>query len=86
MGLAFACRLTRTPESRPMAARSLQSVTITFGLVTIPVKVHVATNPRAGVSFTMLDPKGRAGFGGRPVMTNRSPVGLNDGRMPVIAS
>ena len=58
MGLAFACRLTRTPESRPMAARSLQSVTITFGLVTIPVKVHVATNPRAGVSFTMLDPKG----------------------------
>ena len=41
-----------------MAARSLQSVTITFGLVTIPVKVHVATNPRAGVSFTMLDAKG----------------------------
>ena len=41
-----------------MAARALQSVTITFGLVTIPVKMYAATNPRAGVSFTMLDPKG----------------------------
>ena len=41
-----------------MAARSLQSVTITFGLVTIPVKMYAATNPRAGVSFTMLDAKG----------------------------
>lgn len=41
-----------------MAARSLQSVTITFGLVTIPVKLYTATNPRAGVSFTMLDADG----------------------------
>jgi DNA end-binding protein Ku len=41
-----------------MAARSLQSVTITFGLVTIPVKLYAATNPRAGISFTMLDAKG----------------------------
>lgn len=41
-----------------MAARSLQAVTITFGLVTIPVKVYAATNPRAGISFTMLDAKG----------------------------
>ncbi|MGH6609959.1 MAG: Ku protein, partial [Burkholderiaceae bacterium] len=41
-----------------MAARSLQSVTITFGLVTIPVKMYAATDPKAGVSFTMLDPKG----------------------------
>ncbi len=41
-----------------MAARSLQSVTITFGLVTIPVKMYAATNPRAGISFTMLDPSG----------------------------
>lgn len=41
-----------------MAARSLQSVTISFGLVTIPVKMYAATNPRAGVSFTMLDAKG----------------------------
>ena len=37
-----------------MAARSLQSVTITFGLVTIPVKMYAATNPKAGVSFNML--------------------------------
>ena len=41
-----------------MAARSLQSVTITFGLVTIPVKMYAATNPRAGISFTMLDANG----------------------------
>lgn len=41
-----------------MAARSLQSVTISFGLVTIPVKMYAATNPRAGVSFTMLDAQG----------------------------
>ncbi len=41
-----------------MAARSLQSVTITFGLVTIPVKMYAATNPRAGISFTMLDAGG----------------------------
>ncbi|HYM46942.1 MAG TPA: Ku protein [Burkholderiaceae bacterium] len=41
-----------------MAARSLQSVTITFGLVTIPVKMYAATDPRAGISFTMLDAKG----------------------------
>jgi DNA end-binding protein Ku len=37
-----------------MAARALQSVTITFGLVTIPVKMYSATNPRAGVSFNLL--------------------------------
>ena len=37
-----------------MAARALQSVTITFGLVTIPVKMYVATNPKAGVSFNLL--------------------------------
>ena len=41
-----------------MASRSLQSVTITFGLVTIPVKMYAATNPRAGISFTMLDASG----------------------------
>jgi DNA end-binding protein Ku len=37
-----------------MAARALQSITITFGLVTIPVKVYAATNARAGVSFNLL--------------------------------
>lgn len=41
-----------------MAARSLQAVTISFGLVTIPVKMYAATDPRAGISFTMLDAKG----------------------------
>jgi DNA end-binding protein Ku len=29
-------------------------VTITFGLVTIPVKMYAATNPKAGVSFNLL--------------------------------
>jgi DNA end-binding protein Ku len=37
-----------------MAARSLQSLTITFGLVTIPVRLYAATNPRAGISFNLL--------------------------------
>ena len=37
-----------------MAARSLQSLTISFGLVTIPVRLYAATNPRAGISFNML--------------------------------
>jgi DNA end-binding protein Ku len=37
-----------------MAARALQSVTITFGLVTIPVKMYTATNPKAGISFNLL--------------------------------
>jgi DNA end-binding protein Ku len=37
-----------------MAARALQSVTITFGLVTIPVKMYAATNPKAGISFNLL--------------------------------
>lgn len=41
-----------------MATRSLQSVTISFGLVTIPVKMYAATDPRAGISFTMLDADG----------------------------
>jgi DNA end-binding protein Ku len=37
-----------------MAARALQSIAITFGLVTIPVKVYAATNARAEVSFHLL--------------------------------
>jgi DNA end-binding protein Ku len=37
-----------------MAARALQTVTITFGLVTIPVKMYTATNPKAGISFNLL--------------------------------
>jgi DNA end-binding protein Ku len=37
-----------------MAARALQSVTITFGLVTIPVKMYAATNPQGGVHFNYL--------------------------------
>ncbi len=37
-----------------MAARALQSVTITFGLVTIPVKMYAATDPKGSVHFNYL--------------------------------
>lgn len=40
-----------------MAARSLASLTIAFGLVSIPVKLHSATRPSAGVSFHLLHAK-----------------------------
>lgn len=37
-----------------MAARALQSVTLSFGLVSIPAQVYSATNPSAKISFNML--------------------------------
>jgi DNA end-binding protein Ku len=37
-----------------MAARALASVTVTFGLVSIPVKLYAATQAQAGVSFNLL--------------------------------
>jgi DNA end-binding protein Ku len=37
-----------------MAARSIGSGTISFGLVSIPVKLYPATRPSAGVSFNFL--------------------------------
>jgi len=40
-----------------MAARSLNTATISFGLVTVPVRMYPATRPSAGVSFHMLHAK-----------------------------
>jgi DNA end-binding protein Ku len=37
-----------------MAARALASLTITFGMVSIPVKLYAATAAQAGVSFNLL--------------------------------
>jgi DNA end-binding protein Ku len=37
-----------------MAARSLASLTISFGLVSIPVKLYSATQSRAGVTFHLI--------------------------------
>lgn len=37
-----------------MAARSIATLTIAFGLVSIPVKLHSATQPSGGVSFNLL--------------------------------
>jgi DNA end-binding protein Ku len=37
-----------------VAARSLASLTIAFGLVSIPVKLYSATQPSGGVSFNLL--------------------------------
>jgi len=40
-----------------MAARSLASLTISFGLVSIPVKLYSATQERAGISFNLIHKK-----------------------------
>ena len=40
-----------------MAARSIASLTISFGLVSIPVKLYSATQSRAGISFNLLHGK-----------------------------
>jgi DNA end-binding protein Ku len=40
-----------------MAARSINTATISFGLVTVPVRVYPATRPSAGVSFHLLHAK-----------------------------
>jgi len=37
-----------------MAARALASVTVTFGMVSIPVKLYAATAPQASISFNLL--------------------------------
>ncbi len=37
-----------------MAARSIASLTLSFGLVSIPVKLYSATQPSAGISFNLL--------------------------------
>jgi DNA end-binding protein Ku len=37
-----------------MAARSIASLTVTFGLVSIPVKLYSATQARAGISFNLI--------------------------------
>jgi DNA end-binding protein Ku len=41
-----------------MAARSIASLTLSFGLVSIPVKLYSATDSAAGVGFNMLTPEG----------------------------
>src|SRR3954466_7667257 len=40
-----------------MAARSMASLRISFGLVSIPVKLYSATASKAGVSFNLLHGK-----------------------------
>ena len=44
-----------------MAARALASLTVAFGMVSIPVKLYSATQAQAGVSFNLL----HAGCGSR---------------------
>ena len=43
-----------TLAEAPMAARSLASITVTFGMVSIPVKLYSATQASAGISFNLL--------------------------------
>src|SRR5918912_691533 len=40
-----------------MALRSIATGTISFGLVSIPVKLYSATQPSAGLSFNLLHAK-----------------------------
>src|ERR1700745_561294 len=40
-----------------MAARSISSLTISFGLVAIPVKLYTATQSSSAVSFNLLHKK-----------------------------
>src|SRR5262252_5008620 len=37
-----------------MAARALASLTVTFGMVSIPVKLYAATQAQAAISFNLL--------------------------------
>jgi DNA end-binding protein Ku len=41
-----------------MAARSIASLTLSFGLVSIPVKLYSATDSAGGVGFNLLTPQG----------------------------
>src|SRR5215204_6550863 len=41
-------------SEEPMAARSIASLTVSFGLVSIPVKLYSATQSRGGISFNLL--------------------------------
>lgn len=43
-----------TLEREPMAARSIASLSLTFGLVSIPVKLYSATESSASVKFNLL--------------------------------
>lgn len=43
--------------SRPMPPRPLANATISFGLVTVPVKLFSANQPSAGISFNMVHAK-----------------------------
>src|SRR5689334_7134007 len=40
-----------------MAARSISTATISFGLVTVPVRIYPAVRPSAGLSFHLLHAK-----------------------------
>src|SRR5688572_13306240 len=43
-----------SPTPTPMAARSIASATISFGLVSVPVNVYSSSESKASVSFNML--------------------------------
>ena len=45
-------------EEKPMAARSIASLSLSFGLVSIPVKLYSATESAADVRFNLLAPDG----------------------------
>src|SRR5881227_3683748 len=55
VSLRHSCQAS-TPEVTPMAARSIATASISFGLVSIPVRLFPATRSRS-VSFNLLHAK-----------------------------
>jgi DNA end-binding protein Ku len=47
-------------DDSPGSARAFSSATITFGLVTVPVRLMAATRPSAGISFHLLHREDKA--------------------------
>src|SRR5690606_7440779 len=48
---------TSNAQEKPMAARSIASLTLSFGLVSIPVKLYSATRASGTISFNLLHQK-----------------------------
>src|SRR6185503_13596734 len=50
-------QLARSCYNRPMVARSMSTATISFGLVTVPIRLYAASETQSAVSFNLLHDK-----------------------------
>lgn len=60
--------LSRIKRGFTVAARSIASITVPFGMVAIPVKVYSAIQSSGSLSFNLLHPSPRK----RPLLADRS--------------